>query len=236
MKKSIKTGALLVAGVLALSGCGGSSDAADSGSAESSPTPTLSVGQDQYTADELEAALQAVKADEGLSGQIANDATVRPELKAATAALEQITITPVECHDLALNNFSEKMDSANFAIMQLSATDTVTIMSYEDASFVDTQVKTNEQQMEDCAEFQMEAAGQVSTASAKKIDASTDAVTTQASVVVGTTAGQETEALQINGFSGTIHISVALNGPSDQEGALAAAEELINAILEQLSA
>lgn len=244
MKKSMKTGALLVAGVFMLSACG-SDDSAEPAAADSSasasatsasptPTPTLAVGQEQYTADELEAALTAVKEDQGLTGQIANDAAVRPELTGVEDAFTDIVITPEECSALATANLSEKIESSNVAIMQLSETDSLTVISYKDASLMDSQIENNEQQMVDCAEFTMETAGQVLTASAEEVDSTTDAVTTQAYSVAINAAGQETTTLQISGFSGTTNITVSMSDPADAAGAQGAAEELIDAVLAEL--
>lgn len=243
MKKSMKAGALLVAGVFALSACGGSGDAAEPAAADSSasaesasptPTPTPAVGQEQYTADELEAALTAVKEDQGLTGQIANDATVRPELEGVEDTFDNIVITPEECSALATANLSEKITSSTVAIMQLSETDSLTVISYEDASLIDDQVKNNDQQMIDCTEFTMETAGQVLTASAEEVDSSTDAETTQAYSVAINVAGQETTTLQVSGFSGTTNITVSMSDPADAAGAQGAAEELINSVLAEL--
>ncbi|GAA3288997.1 hypothetical protein ACFFON_15035 [Arthrobacter citreus] len=244
MNKSLKAGALLVAGIFALSGCGSSdspeaaasepSASAESASPTPTPTPTLAVGQEQYTADELEAALTAVKEEQGLTGQIANDAAVRPELAGVEDAFAGIVITPEECSALATANLSEKIESSTVAIMQLSETDSLTVISYEDASLMDSQVENNEQQMVDCAEFTMETGGQVLSASAEEVDSSTDAVTTQAYSVAINVEGQETTTLQISGFSGTTNITVSMSDPADAAGAQGAAEELINAVLAEL--
>ncbi|WAP51044.1 hypothetical protein OL239_14155 [Arthrobacter sp. ATA002] len=244
MNKSMKAGALLIAGVFALSGCGGSGDSAEaaadsSATAEAAsptptPTPTPAVGREQYTPDELEAALTAVKEDQGLPGQIANDAAVRPELEGVEGALDTITITPEECSDLASANLGEKIDSSTVAIMQLSATDALTVISFEDAELIDEQVANNDQQMVDCSTFQMETQGQVFTASAEEVDASTDAVTTQAYSVTIDMAGQQTTTLQISGFAGTTNITVSMSDPVDPAGAQAEAEKLIDAVLAEL--
>ena len=240
MKKNTTAGALLIAGVLALTACGGSAEGTDdpSTAAASSPsaTATPTAEAEQYSAGDLEAALTAVKTEQGLSGQVVNDATLRPQLEAAAEAIAQIVITPEECGDLATSNLAEKVDSANVAVMQLSETDALTILSYEDVSFIEDQLESNASQAEKCTEFQMEAGGEVSTASAKPIDASTDAETTEAYTSVVTTAGQTVESYQVSGFSGTLNISVSITNPSDPEGAIAAAEELINAVLAELEA
>ncbi|UWX98113.1 hypothetical protein N2K95_05455 [Arthrobacter zhaoxinii] len=235
----MKASALLVAGVFVLSGCGSSEGKSESASAETksasaTPTPTLAVGQEQYTADELEDALTAVKEAEGLTGQIANDAMVRPELGAAEDALAGIAVTPEACGELLTNGLGEKLNDGVFGIMQLSATDTVTIISYTDESFIEEQIKSNNQQLEDCSTFTMEANGQSLAASGKEVEATTDAPTTQAVEVMTSMGGDETTALQIAALSGTTNITVAVQDPADTAAAVADAEEIINAVLAEL--
>lgn len=234
MKKSIKTGALLVAGVFALSGCGSSSEAADSGSAESSPTPTLSVGQDQYTPEELQAALQAVKADEGLGGDIFNQETLAPLLEGTPDALAGVTVTPEQCDVLATTDIAGVLDNASMAILMLTATDSLSVASHPDESVMEKQFADNTLLMEECAEFQMEAAGQIISATTERVDVTTDAEQTQAFRSVITAGGEVTESTQISVVSGTTNIQITLNGPEAAES-LSKAENLINALLEQLS-
>ena len=215
----MKAGALLVAGIFTLSGCSSSGEAASAPESQppaaESSSPAPSVRQGQYTADELEAALTTVKAEAGLKGQIANDATLRPELEGVEDALSGITITPEECSALASANIGEKIKGSNVAVMQLSATDALTVMSYEDKSLVEDQIRNNDQQMVDCTEFQMEAGGQIITASAEELDASTDSETTQAYSVAVDAGGQQTVTVQVNAFSGSTNIVINLIDPAD---------------------
>ena len=240
MKNNIKTAALLMAGALALAGCGSSNDAAEADAAptaaQSTPTATATEAeqQGQYTPEELEAALAGVKKKEGLTGAIADDAAVRSQLPAATDTFNGITITPETCSDLATDGLAEKLDSGNFAVMQLSATDTVTLISYEDESFIDGQIASNDKQVTECAEFQMEAGGQVFSSVGEELKASTDAQTTQAFSVVTTAEGVSTEVIQVSGFTGTTVITVSMTDPADALGAAMAGSELIDAILAEL--
>ena len=248
VKKSVKAGAILLAGIFVLSGCGSSAEGVESGAAESSaagaesasstpastPTTTPAVGRKQYTADQLEAVLTAVKDSQGITGPIANDATLRPELEAATDSFNGITITPEECSDLVTSGLGDKIDSAHFAILQLGVADTVTIISYADESFIENQIENNNQQMIDCAEFQMELGGQVISSTGEEIAASTAAPVTQAYNVRSTSADEETANIQLTAFSGTTSITLAMQNPGDSAGAVAAAEEMVNAVLAEL--
>lgn len=228
----MKVGALLVAGVFALTGCaGGSGGGAEAASEESStPTPTLAVGAEQYTADELEAALEAVKADKGLSGDVENDAMLRPQL---SGALPDVTTTPDQCQTLIASALDEGIGDGNLAAMTVGD-GLLTVVSYEDSSKTEEQADTTKQMLTDCAEFTMETAGMVVTGEAESLEASTDAPTTQGVRTVITRDDGTAEAVQISALSGTLHVSVAQFDPADPEAVVADAEELINAILAEL--
>jgi hypothetical protein len=236
MNKSMKASALLVAGIFALSGCGSSDDsaAADSPAADSpSPTPTLAVGQDQYSADELEAALTAVKTAQGLTGDVENDATLRPQMEEAT--LSGITATPEQCNILVSSFFDEKIGEGNLGTVGINDSDTLMLISYKDASVLEKQAESSAQLVKDCAEFQMEADGRVINGSVESLEASTDAPSTQAYRSVITRAdGGEASTIQVSGLSGTLNLSVTLFDPADAKAAVAEAEESINAALSEL--
>ena len=241
MKKSMKAGALLVAGVFALSGCGSSdegseaaSESSPSATATPTPTPTLAVGQEQYTPEELEAALQAVKADQGLSGEIANQEMLSPLLQETPDALAGVTITPAKCDVLATTDIAGVLENANMAMLMLSATDVLMIASHPDESVMEKQFADNSLLLEDCAQFQMEAAGQVITASAEPVDATTDAEQTQAFRTVITAGEEVTESTQLSVVSGTTNIQITLNG-AEGAASMSKAEDLANALLAELA-
>ncbi|MCQ2001908.1 hypothetical protein [Arthrobacter zhaoxinii] len=224
MKKTIKTSALLIAGVFVLSGCGG-------GNPESGESSALAVGQDQYSADELEAALEAVKEDGILTGAVENDAMLRPQFE--KPSYTDITISPEQCAALLSSTFDRKLQDGNLAFGGLNDSDVLTLVSYEDASVLEEQVEGSGQALTDCAELQMNnGTGQI-TAALEKIDASSEAPTTQAYL---TTIGQPSsgEAVHVIGISGTVQVSATLFDPADVEAAVADGEEAVNAVLTEL--
>ena len=232
MKKSIKTCTLLVAGVFALSGCGssGQADSAPEESSSPSPTPTLAVGQDQYTPDELEAALQAVKADEGLSGDIENNAALQPQL----SSLSDITATPALCVSLMSSMFDKSLSDGNLAALAMGGTDLLMLASYADSSIADEQAETGDQLAADCAEFQLERGGVALTGAVEAVEASSEAPTTQAYRATITRADGQSETLLVRALSGTTSLSVTIFDPTDTAAAVASAEETINAALAEL--
>ena len=245
MNKSMKAGALLVAGVFALSGCSGSDEGSGS-AAESSPsatatptpTPTLAVGQDQYTPAELEAALAAVLADRGMSGEVITQQDLAPMLEGAPDQLAGVVITPEQCDVLASADIGAALDSANMAMIMLSDTDTLTIASHPEAAIMDKQVEENARLLDECAQFRMEAGGQVISAEVDSVDASTDGETTQAFRTTVTAAEQVTDVIQVSAVSGTTNVQVSmtggLSGAAESAEAVAQAETIINEVLAEL--
>ncbi|WP_146067277.1 MULTISPECIES: hypothetical protein [unclassified Arthrobacter] len=243
MNKSMKAGALLVAGVFALSGCGSSNEGSEAASESSpsatpTPTPTLAVGQEQYTPAELETALAAILADRGMAGEVITQQDLAPMLEGAPDQLAGVVITPEQCDVLASADIAATLDSANMAMIMLSETDTLTIASHPSASIMDKQVQDNTRLLEDCAQFQMEAGGQVISAAVDSLDASTDGQTTQAFRTTITAAEQVTDTVQVSAVSGTTNVQVSMTGnlttAAESEEAIAQAETIINEVLAEL--
>ena len=229
MLKSTKTGALLVAGVFALAGCGSSSEAAGSDSPDS-PSPTLAVGQDQYAADELEAALTAFKSAQGLTGDVENNDQLQLQLTSAT----EMTATPEQCVWLMSSLFDKTLADGNLAALSLDGTDGLMVVSYEDSSVLDEQAETGEQLSKDCAEVQLEARGVTLPGAVEAIDASTDAPATQAYLTTITQPNGQAQTLQVRALSGTTSVFVSFFDPADVTAAVATAEESINGVLAEL--
>lgn len=240
MKKTTTAGALLVAGVLALTACGGSAEGKDSTpAASSSPSksaaPTTNpVGEDQYTEAELLDSLRAVNSEQGLGAKVISDAEIRPELAGAGDALAGVTITPAQCSVVASADVDELLDNVKIAMMVLSPTTVLTVFSHPDASVLETQVENDAKLLDECATYQMDAAGMAVTATNAGIAASTDAEVTQGFVTTTTGTGTMDTAVHVSGISGTTRVKMDVTAPEDPEAAVAEAEEIINAVLAEL--
>ena len=232
MNKTIKAGALLVAGVFVLSGCGSSDGNSGSAPAESSPTPTLAVGQDQYSPDELEDALVALTEDQILTGDIENDAMLRPQFE--NDSFTGISITPEQCSGLLSSTFDKGIQDGNLAFGLLQDSNVLTLVSYEDASVLEEQVEGGDQVVAECADLQMENDGVQLSAGVEKIDASTDAPTTHAYRTTIDRGDAEGIAIHVMGISGTVQISVTMFDSADEAAGIAEAEEAINAVYAEL--
>lgn len=235
MKTSVKAGSLLIAGIFALSGCGSSegaqgSEPAESGSA--SPTPTLAVGQEQYSADELESALAAVNEAEGLNGEIQNDAELRPQFE--DASYLETGVDPEQCTAVLSSTFDRKIQDGNLAFMGFNATDMLAVISYDDKSVLEKQFGDSENTLADCGEFQMTNGDARITAVAESATASTEAPVTQAYRTTVRRESGDGVVVHVVGISGTTQVSATLIDPTDEAASVAQSEEVINAVLAEL--
>ncbi|MFJ7748414.1 hypothetical protein ACIQXM_00465 [Arthrobacter sp. NPDC097144] len=245
MNNTMKTGALCLAGILALSACSSGESASSaspasqassaSAPASSAPsfTPAPAAGREQYTADELEAALTAVKAGQGLNGEVRNDAAVRPLL--AENPFTGVTIAPEQCRSLMSSFLDEKISAGNLAAVGLEGSDMLMLISYDNASAPNQQTEGSRQLIKDCGNFTAELGGTAIDGSVETIDASTQAPSTQAFRTELSRDGKPLgTVIQVSAVSGTVNAGVTLFDPEDEDAAVAAAETTINAALAEL--
>ena len=238
MKNTMKAGALLLAGMLALSACGSSDEPAEASDGEAaaspSPTATLAVGQEQYTADELLVALEAVNAARGGTGVVSDDATLRQYL-AEQSLPEGIAITPAKCEGIAsFANFFGDVAQANIASVKLGSDQKLTLVSHPKASDLDTLMQDNETGLSECVEFEMGDEEFTAAGTTERRDVSTDAPTTQAFTLTMTAEGATLSGLKVSAASGTTNVVVTDSDAADPEEASAQAAELIDAVLAEL--
>ena len=250
MNKSLKVGAVLAAGILALSACSSSEgeDSAPAGPSSSAsspvsspasatPSPGPSVGARQYSPEELEAALAAVKAERGISGEVRNDGVLQPDLEGAAAQLAGVAVTPAKCKVLASTELVSAVSRANTAVLPLSGTDVLVVSSHEDPAELDAQMQDIRSALADCAEFQLEAGGFGLTATSSQIEASTEAETTLAHRILVSGFGDPVEILQVAAVSGSTNVQVMMTGTADgadPAADMAGAEDTVNAVLAEL--
>ena len=105
--------------------------------------PAPAVGQAQYTAAELVAALTAVKADRGLTGEVSDDAPLRPSL-VETSFPGGITMTPARCGGIAGSaDFFGPVDGAAVAGLQAGDGQRLLLVSQLDGSLPEQQSREN---------------------------------------------------------------------------------------------
>lgn len=241
MKNSMKAGALFVAGIFALSGCGSSAEGSESDSAGSSPaasksaspSPTLAVGQEQYEAAELVAALDAVNAAQGGTGEISDDAAMRDYLQQQGFS-EGVTVSPAQCEEIAsFVSFFGDVDEANIASLKLD-TRKLTVVSHSDADTLDSLMQDNAKLADECSGFEMGDEEFTAVGATESLEVSTEAPTTQAFTMTVSAEGETLSGLKVSSASGTTNIVVTDSDAANPDEASAEAAELIDAVLEQL--
>lgn len=240
LKNNMKAGALLLAGMLALSACGSSDEPASASDAEAtsaesaSPSPTLAVGQEQYTAGELTAALEAVNTAQGGAGVVSDDPTLRDYLDQQSLPAE-IVVTPAECKDIAgFASFFGDVDKANIASVKLGDDLKLTLVSHPEASTLDTLMQDNDALLGECSDFEMGDGEFTATGTTERLEVSTDAPETQAFALSLTAEGTTLSGLKVAAASGTTNAVVTDSDAANAEEAAAEAAELIDAVMAEL--
>lgn len=240
MKNTMKASALLLAGMLALTACGGSEEPAsasdkDAASSESaSPTPTLAVGQEQYTAAELVAALEAVNTAQGGAGAVSDDAAFR-EYLGQQSLPEGVKITPEKCADFAgFTDFFGDLDEANIAYLALGTDQKLALISHPEAATLDTVMQENKALMDECGSFEMGAEGLTVAGTAETLKVTTEAPLTQAFALSLSAEGNTLSGLKVSAASGTTNVVLINSDAANKDEATAEATKLIDAVLAEL--
>lgn len=235
LKKSMQACALLVAGVFALSGCGSSEEE----SAEAAPT----VGEDQYSAEDLDAVLKAVVADHGVDGEIASEDNRAQETADYAGLKEKMAFAPESCATLLTPSFADETADANVALMMLNDTgntsDSLTIVSHADVSGMEKTADGNEKMLAECGDFSISPVGMTGMqlpGTTAPVDASTEAESTTGFRTDLTMGEESVMMIEVHGVSGTTSVSVSmtLEDEAEIESSRDRAVEVINSTLTEL--
>lgn len=234
LKKSMQGCAVLVAGVFALSGCGSSEE-----SAEAAPA----VGEEQYSAEDLDAVLKAVVADHGVDGEIAGEDIQAQETADYVGLKEKMAFTPESCAALLMPSFADEAADANVALMMLNDTgntsDSLTIVSHADVSGMEKTADDNEKMLAECGDFSISPVGVTGLqlpGTTAPVDASSDAESTTAFRTDLTMGEESVMMIEVHGVSGTTSVSVSmtLEDEAEIESSRDRAVEVINSTLTEL--
>lgn len=209
------------------------------GSGESkpaAPNPALdSVGAVQYTPDQLSAALAAANTQLGLGGVVHTDAQIRPQLEAGSEELDEIVITPQSCAVFIDTELEDTIGQTTFALLTVNEDITVTISSFADPAVLQEQARANEQALEACSTFQVQAGDAVFDAETEELPAESDAQATFAVATVATLDGETVPTVTMNGTSGSTKVEVTFTDPDEPEQAVGEGRTLIDAVLAHLA-
>ncbi|MHA7273834.1 hypothetical protein ACX80Z_10415 [Arthrobacter sp. TMT4-20] len=206
---------------------------ADPGSA---PTP----GQDnEYTATELEMALEAVDEQESLAGVILDDSAIRELVNGADDGTSDLTVTPEECDVFADPNLAGQALSATLGVMTFAGAsslqpDSVSLTSQKSDESIQDQIEANRTQLAECSAFDMEIRGEEVSVAVTELTASTNADETFAVRTVVQVPGTIQETVSLTALIGTTTINVTIGSSGDVAQDLARGESLVDATITAL--
>lgn len=216
---------LPIAAAFALTGCGGSSDNAASSSGATEAAEAQAPEAKALTADQTTAVVKSMVGDDS-KAQVMDSDTIKAALPDSKKLIEQMNIKPEKCAELVTQQGTENLDGTNMAVAMVTgegtASTTYSVVGYEDTSKLDKAKQMAEKKdMQGCDKFTMSMSGQEIAASAKILDATSDADTTIATQTTMTVNGQEFPggSYQVQGLVGSNAVVVAYSGGDGSESA-----------------
>ncbi|WP_159614640.1 hypothetical protein [Glutamicibacter sp. JC586] len=206
---------LPIAAAFALTGCGGASDnsAGSNGGDEAKA----------LTAEQTTTVVKSLVGDDS-DAKVLDSETLKSALPDSKKLIEQMNIKPEKCAELVTQQGTEDLDGINMAVAMITsggtASTTYSVAGYEDTAKLDkTKEMAEKKDMQGCDKFTMSMSGQEISASAKILDASSDADTTIATQTSMTVNGQEFPggAYQIQGLVGNNAVVIAYSGGDGSE-------------------
>lgn len=218
---------LPLAGALALSGCGGSGSDTTEGSADAGAAQEQSAPATAALSTEQATAIVTKLAGDSSGAQIMDGDTIAASLPQAKKLIEQMEIKPEKCAEFVSQQGSWDIEGINMAVAVLMDEATMASTSYSVAGYEDTAKldKITEQaknkDLQGCDSFSMAVSGQEVEASAKILDASSDADLTYATSSAMKMNGTEVPggSYQMQGLVGNNAVSVAMTGTGSKSEA-----------------
>lgn len=214
---------LPIAAAFALTGCGSSGDNAAGSSGGTEASQEQSTETKALTAEQTTAAVKAWVGDDS-KAQVMDSDTIKASLPDSKKLLDQMNIKPEKCADLVTQQGTEDLDGTNMAIAletgEGTETTTYSVVGYEDSAKLEKAREAAEKKdLQGCDKFTMSMSGQEIAASAKVLDATSDADTTVATQTSMTINGQEYPggSYQMQGLVGNNAVVVAYSGGDGSE-------------------
>lgn len=226
-----------IAAALALSGCGSSGNETAGTSENSGAAQEQSTGTPALTAEQAASVVKSLVGDDSKAQVLDGDA-IKASLPESKKVLEQMEIKPEKCAELVTQQGTEDLDGTNMAVAVVPGdsleTTTYSVVGYEDSAKLE-QAKTaiEKKDLQGCDKFSMSMSGQEISASAKILDASSDADSTVATQTSMTVNGTDVPggSYQVQGLVGSNAVVVAYTGGTEEK----AEGEVIDQLIEELN-
>ncbi|MEZ2388846.1 hypothetical protein AB6813_04745 [bacterium RCC_150] len=236
MKRTIAPSAILLAAVLALTGCGGSTNAGNTPASSPSSTPTPTPTPKTYTNEELAAIIAGLKDEQGNPLTVVPAAQIDQGMIAAKQLLQSAVITPPACAAFANNN-AQVPDGATYAAGQsISAADksatVITALAVKDPAVLAGQSKKSTDALAQCSTFTIEQGGQKVTTQVQPLAEKTNGDQSVGALVTQVLpSGQKQTTLTVTGVKGNLGATAIKTGAAVTPDSAAELVKLVNAVL-----
>jgi len=213
---------LPIAAALALSGCGGSGNES-SGSSKGADAPQEQPAETAALTAEQASTVVKSLVGENSKAQVLDGDTIKASLPESQKLIKQMNIKPEKCADLVAQQGTQDLDGTNMAVAVIPgegmASTTYSVVGFEDsAKFDQAKAMAEKKDLQGCDKFTMSMSGQEISASAKVLDATSDADTTIATQTSMSVNGTEIPggSYQMQGLVGSNAVVVVYSGGGEQ--------------------
>lgn len=161
---------------------------------------------------------------------------MRAQLPLAEQGMKSMKIEPAKCASIVSADLKAEFDKMNVVTLALPG-DTaiegiqVAIASYADPADAAANIAQSQKILKDCSNFSMSMQGQTVEMKVSEIKAKTEAAVTEANRSVVAVPDGEIQTLAVSAQDGRNLISVSVMGGSNEDDAIAQAQDLVNSVL-----
>lgn len=227
---------LPVAVALALTGCSSNSGTEGAAGSSEAPQEQESAGVPALTAEQAAAVAKTLGGDEP-NVQVLDSAALSASVESAKGLIDQMEIEPAQCAEYVSQQGTQDLDGVNMAaaivVGETGESSSYSVAGYEDAAKLEAINKmADAKDLQGCEDFSMKVAGQEVSASAKILDAESDADKTIATHTAMTMNGAEVPggSYQIQGVVGDNVVAVSHTQTTEQSE-----DEAVKTLVDELN-
>lgn len=241
MKKSTLL-PLAIAAVLALAGCASTENGTGAPVETTSAAPTAAAKPTgtQLDAQALADIAQEIAGDDP-KAVVVDEAALVAQLPLAEKQLKAMKIEPAKCASFVSADLSAELDKTNVISVALPGATAiegvqVAVASYKDPADATANISQSEAMLKDCSAFSMTLQGQQVDMKVSELEAKTKAEVTAANQSLVKVPGGEISTVAVSALQGNNLVSVSILGGSDAADDVKQAQDMVNTVLELISA